>query len=262
MDMVATLTQAIHEHQFVLFQQPIIPLLTGSSTGLQHYEILLRLQTDNELLTPGAFLPAAQRYQMLPQIDRWVFNKTCAWLAEANNLACTGLVNINLSPQTLSDPLFISFAHSCLLDYGIAPEKVCFEITEYSALNNFTQVLGYINKLRDLGFSFALDDFGSGFASFDYVKRLPVDFIKIDGQFIKDINKDAADKTMVRAITDIAHTLGKQVIAESIEDDETVKILRQFGIDFGQGYYLGKPMALYKLDCSAKCPSLLGIASA
>ena len=244
MNMVATLTQALRDQQLTLFQQPIIALVTDPAQ-LLHYEVLVRLNTDNGLINPGDFLPAAQRYGLLSRIDRWVFKRTCMWLAEDDNLARTGMVNINISPQTLADQAFIVFVRNCITEYAILPAKMCFEITEYTALNNFTLVLHHISKLRDLGFRFALDDFGSGFASFDHVKRLPVDFIKIDGQFIRDINQDTTNKILVQAVTEIAHALGKQVIAESIEDEPTADILREYNIDFGQGYHLGRPVALY-----------------
>jgi len=244
MDMVATLTQALRDQHLILFQQLITPLNT-SSTEPPYSEVLIRLQTEHGLLNPGAFLPAAQRYNMLSQIDRWVFNKTCQWLSEGDNLHNTGMVNVNLSPQTLSDPTFMTFINQNLASYRIPAQKICFEITEYSALNNFTRVLHHIYTLRDLGFSFALDDFGSGFASFDHVRRLPVDIIKIDGQFIRNINQDINNKTMVSAITDIAHNLGKKVIAEWVEDAATLETLCQLGVDFGQGYFLGMPKPLY-----------------
>ncbi|SJM89395.1 putative Predicted signal transduction protein containing a membrane domain, an EAL and a GGDEF domain [Crenothrix polyspora] len=256
MDMVATLTQALRDDQLTLFQQPIIAL-TSKPTGLRHYEVLVRLHTANGLLNPGAFLPAALRYDLLPQIDRWVFNRTCAWLAEGDNLAHTGMVNVNLSPQTLADPGFMIFIRKCLADHAlISPAKICFEITEYSAINNFSLVLRNILKLRDLGFRFALDDFGSGFASFDHVKRLPVDFIKIDGRFIRELKQDVTNKTLVRAVAEIAHTLGKQVIAESVEDQETAAILSGFNIDFGQGYYFGRPAALYGQELLPVCAAV------
>ncbi|SJM92911.1 putative Predicted signal transduction protein containing a membrane domain, an EAL and a GGDEF domain [Crenothrix polyspora] len=244
MDMVATLTQALRDGQLTLFQQPIIPLITAP-TQLLHYEVLVRLHTDNGLINPGAFLPAAQRYGLLLRIDRWVFNRTCAWLAEADNLVRTEIVNVNISPETLADPTFMMFVKRCLSDHAVSPGKICFEITEYSAINHFTLVLRHILKLRELGFRFALDDFGSGFASFDHLKRLPVDFIKIDGKFIRELGQDATNKILVQTVTDIAHALGKQVIAESIEDPQTMDILRELDIDFGQGYYLGRPVALY-----------------
>jgi diguanylate cyclase (GGDEF)-like protein len=250
MDMVTTLTQALKEHHLVLFQQSIIPL--GSAVAnLHHYEVLVRLHTDTGLMNPGGFMPAAQRYQMLPQIDRWVFAKSCAWLAEGNNLAETGMMNINLSAQTLTDPHFIAFVCGCLADYAIPAEKLCFEINEYCAINNFTKTLHPVYTLRDLGFNFALDDFGTGFASFDHAKRLPIDIIKIDGQFIRNINQDANDKAIVQAITDIAHNLGKTVVAKWIEDTNTLATIRELGIDFGQGYYLGKPEALYNHELNA-----------
>jgi Amt family ammonium transporter len=243
MDMVATLTEALKDQQFTLFQQPIIPLFSDPAQ-LPHYEILLRLHTATGLASPGAFLPAAQRYNLLGQIDRWVFSRTCQWLAEGDNMAHTGRVNINLSPQTLSDPSFLEFVCHCLSIHSISPQKICLEITEYSALNNFTKVLRDIHALRDLGFCFALDDFGSGFASFDYVNRLPVDIIKIDGQFIHDINQNDDHKIMVQAITKIAHNQGKKIIAEWVEDAATLATLRDLGVDYGQGFYLGKPEAL------------------
>jgi Amt family ammonium transporter len=255
MDMVTTLTQALKDQQFTLFQQPIIPLFTA--TQLPHYEILLRLQTDNGVVSPGAFLPAAQRYNLLGQIDRWVFNRTCQWLAEGDNMTQTGRVNINLSPQSLSDPSFLGFVRQCLTIYRLAAQKICLELTEYSAFNNFTQVLHDIHALRDLGFSFALDEFGSGFASFDYINRLPVDIIKIDGQFIHDINHNDDHKTMVQAITKIAHNQGKKIIAEWVEDAATLATLRELGVDYAQGFHLGKPRALYVFGAEPAAIALL-----
>lgn len=243
MEMIATLNQAIKNNHLVLFRQPIVPLSVDTQ-DLQHYEVLVRLYTEKDLLNPKAFLPAAQRFDLLPQIDRWVFKTACQWLAAHIDHQQVQTLNINLSPQTLSEPAFLEFIKAILIENAISPMNFCFEITEYSAINNFADVLHHIEQLREIGIRFALDDFGSGFASFDYVKRLPVDFIKIDGQFIRTINQDETNRTMVQAVCDIAHTMGKQVIGESVEDQETAETLRTFGIDYGQGFYFGEPEPL------------------
>jgi diguanylate cyclase (GGDEF)-like protein len=244
MDMVTTLNQALKDDQFILYRQPIAPLLS-SNVYLPWYEVLLRLRMGDNIVSPGAFLPAAQRYDLMPQIDYWVFKATCAWLRESDHQQRVGLMNVNLSPETLGHADFIVFVKNTLRDYNINPMLICFEITEYNAISDLTLVLNHLQQLRELGLRFALDDFGSGFASFDYVKRLPVDFIKIDGQFVRDITRNATDRTLVQAVSDIAHNLGKQVIAESVEDQETAAMLRSFGVDFGQGYYFGRPEALF-----------------
>jgi ammonium transporter, Amt family len=243
MDMVATLNQTLEHDRLILYRQPITPLLIGNSC-LPWYELLVRLPMHNNIMLPGAFLPAAQRYDLMPQIDHWVFKATCAWLSNPENQQQTGLLNINVSPQTLCHPGFLLFVQQTIAEYAINPMRLCFEITEYNAINDLSQVLRHLHQLRELGIRFALDDFGSGFASFDYVKRLPVDFIKIDGQFIREICRNATDRMLVQAVSDISHSLGKQVIAESVEDQETAAMLRSFGVDFGQGYHFGKPEAL------------------
>lgn len=242
MDMIATLNKALQHDHLILYKQVISPLQEGCG-NLPHYEILVRLRLNDKLLYPGAFIPAAQRYDLLQQIDRWVIKTACKWLGKTGHLQ-TALLNLNLSPQTISHPEFCRFIQDTLIEYGVAPMLLCFEITEYSVINDLTRVIGHIQQLRELGISFALDDFGSGFASFDYVKRLPVDFIKIDGQFIQNMNCNANDKILVQAITDIAHNLGKHIIAESVEDQATANSLRSLGVDFGQGYHFGKPEVL------------------
>lgn len=267
MEMVATLNRALKDDLFVLYRQAVIPLHDNISY-LPQYELLLRLYTQNGIQMPGAFLPAAQRYDLLPQIDRWVIKTACGWLANRTDHPQAEILNINLSPQTLSHPNFISYVCHTLKEYAIPPQLICFEITEYNAINDLTQVLRQLHQLQDLGIRFALDDFGSGFASYDYVKRLPVDFIKIDGQFVREINRNIPDRTMVQAITDIARSLGKQIIAESVEDREIAETLRILGVDYGQGYFLGKPEPLiqetnhidayHKHRIQSKIPSLNG----
>jgi diguanylate cyclase (GGDEF)-like protein len=243
MNMASTLTHALKDDDLVLYRQDIVSLTTDTTS--ECFEILLRLQTDDGLLNPGGFLPAAQRYQLLPDIDRWVFNKTCAWLAAPGNRHYTGSVNLNLSLSTLQETTFISFVNNCLLRHTVKPERICFEITEYNAFNHFIQVLQHITQLRTLGFRFALDDFGSGFATFDYMKRLPIDIIKIDGRFIKNLLVDKTNITVVRTITDIAHQMGKKVIAKSVENQQIADLLCTLQVDFGQGYYWGEPTVLF-----------------
>lgn len=243
-DMLAVLNNALENNQLVLFKQAIMPIVADDASP-PWYELLLRLRLEDQLLEAKVFLPAAQRYGLMPQIDRWVFKNACEWLRTVKHQD-VDLLNINLNAQTLSHPDFFTFVKNTLRDFAVSPSKLCFEITECHTLNEINQVVDYIQKLRKLGIRFALDDFGNSFGSFDYLKRLSVDFIKIDGQFIREITQDDADMILVRAISNIMHSLGKQVIAESVEDYETATLLHSFGVDFGQGYYLGKPEALSK----------------
>jgi len=232
----------------LLVQQPIIPL--AEDNGGLHYEILLRIQDPEtaELVSPGVFLSAAERYKLSPLLDRWVIDTVFRLLAaHPAHLPALSLCTINLSGLSLSDEGFLEHLREALQTSGLAPEKLCFEITETAAIANLNTANRFIWALRDQGCRFALDDFGSGFCSFGYLKNLPVDFIKIDGMFIKNIDRDPVDATMVRAINDIAHKLGKKTIAEFVENERILAKLKTIGIDYAQGYELGRPASLTQL---------------
>ncbi|WP_146879601.1 EAL domain-containing protein [Colwellia sp. C1TZA3] len=244
MHWVARITAALENDSFVLYRQTILPL--GEIQAGTHYELLLRLQADDgTLVGPGAFLPAAERYNMMIQIDRWVFNSALKFFQqfpdELNELL---LCSINISAQSLSDEAFLVFLKSSLEAYPQWCDKLCFEITETSAIRNIQQAKRFISTLKALGCRFALDDFGSGMSSFGYLKNLPVDYLKIDGSFVKDCARDPVDLAMVKSVNDVGHVMDMQTIAEWVEDEQTLAVLKTLGVNYVQGYAVGKPQPL------------------
>ena len=239
---VTRLKHALDEDRFVLYSQPIVAIDPGTSSGLQH-EVLLRLrEEDSTLVPPGAFIPAAERYGMMPAIDRWVVRKTLQWLAA--HRADPGLAesySINLSGQSLSDAGFLDFVLREIEHSGIAPGRVSFEITETAAVAALDSATQMIQALKDKGCRFLLDDFGSGWSSFAYLKNLPVDFLKIDGSLVRDMAHDVLDEAMVRAINEIGHVLGIATIAEFVESEAILEKLKALGVDYAQGYAIGRP---------------------
>ncbi|MCC3405627.1 MAG: EAL domain-containing protein [Microcoleus sp. PH2017_10_PVI_O_A] len=266
------INQALEENRFRLYSQPIVPFLNSPTTGT-HCEILLRLQLETgQLVSPMAFIPAAERYNLMHAIDRWVIRTLFGNLSQiftANLLvqnpgadsdkivtlpACCSLSNsqssfakypslyaINLSGDSLNEEKFIDFIQEQFSIYQIPPEIICFEITETVAIANLSKAACLIWKLKELGCQFALDDFGSGMSSFAYLKNLPVDYIKIDGNFIKNLAENPIDIVMVEAIAKIARAMGIKTIAEYVESQAVMDKLKELGVDYGQGYYLGKP---------------------
>ena len=241
MQWVARLDAALDAGRFRLARQPIMAI-GGEQTG-EHYEVLLRMVDENgALISPGAFLPAAERYGVAPRLDRWVVEQTLERLAGAPDaFASLYLCSINLSGQSLSDAPFLEHVRTLIGRSGVPPDKLCFEITETAAIANMAAAHRFIASLRELGCHFALDDFGSGLSSFAYLKSLPVDFIKIDGMFVKDIVEDPIDLAMVTAINRIGQVMGKRTIAEFVESEAVVGLLREIGVDFAQGYHIGVP---------------------
>jgi len=241
------LRQALEQDQFVLHIQQIQALSQRES--LLHYEVLLRLKdAEGHLIAPGNFLSSAERYGLMPQIDRWVLRNYCRWLAQhPAHQQLLGMVSINLSGASLVDPLFKAYVQSMLDEYRISPRLLCFEITESMAILNLNNTLDFINHFRLLGCKFALDDFGSGFSSYGYLKNFPVDFVKIDGNFVRDLMDDKFDRAIVQSIHDVATAMGIQTIAEFVENAEIWMELKAMGIDYGQGYGIAKPQALAEL---------------
>lgn len=248
MQWVSKISKALEENNFALHYQSIYQLnqLEQESFGI---EILVRMKNiDNELIPPRAFIPAAERYNLMSQIDRWVIDNTFNWLSK--NIEISSSLNkcaINLSGQSIGDEDFLSFIKSRLSAYDIDPAKICFEITETAAISNLNKATSFISELKNLGCFFALDDFGSGLSSFAYLKNLPVDYIKIDGMFVRDIANDPIDQEMVRSITSIAIAMNKKTIAEFVENDEIKDILADMGVDYVQGYGIAKPLPLEAL---------------
>ncbi len=248
MQWVHRIQEAIEDDRFLLCAQPIVPT-DGSDKGV-HIEVLVRLISDKgEEIPPGAFLPAAERYGLITNIDRWVISHTLDWM-QKNSVYVQEqmtLCTINLSGLTLSDDKFLSTLIDELYNRNISCEKVCFEITETAIIANLSKATNFIRSLRRLGCKFSLDDFGSGLSSFAYLKTLQVDFIKIDGMFVRDILKDPVDLALVRSINEMGKVMGKKTIAEFVETQEIFEKIIELGIDYAQGFGVGevKPLSEY-----------------
>ncbi len=239
---VSRIVRGLDENRFRLYRQSITPLGTDAGTG-EHFEVLIRmLDEDDRIVLPGAFFPAAERYGVTPNIDRWVLRNVLTWLndhpAERENL---GLCCINISGHTLVDEHFLNFVETQLDAHEVPANKLCFEITETAAISNLAVAKRFIAVLKARGCQFALDDFGSGLSSFAYLKNLDVDYLKIDGMFVRDMVDDPIDRAMVKSINEIGQVMGMKTIAEFVENDEIREQLRDIGVDYAQGYGIHKP---------------------
>ena len=244
MDWVERIKSGLEENRFQLYRQSIVALKEETPDRPLRFEFLIRLW-DRVLLAPGAFLAPAERYGLMPAIDRWVVRNACTWLAaHPGELQRLDFATINLSGHTLSEDNFGDFVTRILEEFAIPPEKICFEITETAAVSNLEVAVRFIGKLKALGCRFALDDFGSGMSSFGYLKNLAVDFLKIDGTFVRDMLNDPIDLAMVRSINDIAQVLGKRTIAEFVESEAIKEELEKLGVDFVQGFAIARPEPL------------------
>ncbi len=237
MHWASLITQALEQDRFLLYHQPIVPVC---GTGPAHYEVLMRMRDEaGHLIMPGAFIPPAERFNLMSKLDRWVIRNALRHLADGsdNGQVCA----INLSANTLNDDDLLKFILATLEETGAEPGRVCFEITETAVIANLDTSLAIMDGLRQVGCRFALDDFGSGFSSLAYLRRLPVDLLKIDGQFIRTINTDPINRAMVEAIQRIASVMGLLTVAEFVENDEILGVLREIGVDYAQGYGVGMP---------------------
>lgn len=245
MQVVAKINEAFEADRFVLFRQPVMPLHPDCSGG-EHYEILIRmLDGDDSWVAPGFFLPAAERYNIAPKMDRWVIRNALSWLAKnPSELEKLAVCSINLSGLSLCDDNFIRFIEDQLTEFTVPPEKLCFEITETAAISNLMQAASFVKQMRQHGCTFALDDFGAGMSSYAYLKRLPVDYLKVDGLFVRDVLHDPIDRAMVKSINEIGHVFGLKTIAEYVENENILNEMREIGLDFVQGYAVGKPVSL------------------
>jgi diguanylate cyclase (GGDEF)-like protein/PAS domain S-box-containing protein len=245
MQWAARISNALDENRFELFRQTIQPLQPGIETGA-HYELLIRMRDENgQLIAPGLFIAAAERYGLMTALDRWVIAQAFTWLvSEADERERLTLCSINLSGQSLADEKFLPFVIEQFQKSGLSGSAICFEITETAAIASYSQANRFIHALKELGCRFALDDFGTGLSSFGYLKHFPVDFLKIDGSFVKEILHDPIDREMVRSINEIGHLTGKRTIAEFAENQEIITMLRGMGIDYAQGYGVSEPKRL------------------
>jgi len=247
MEWTTKINQALEENRFCLYGQEI-KSIQSDETEL-HYEVLLRMQNaDGSLTAPGLFLPAAERFHLITKIDRWVIETHFRYLFEhPEHLQRLSLCTINLSGPSLTTPGFQQKVVDYLEQYQIPAKKICFEITETAAISNLSDATSFIETLRNKGCRFALDDFGTGLSSFAYLKYLPVDFLKIDGVFVKEIVNDPIDYAMVKSINEIGHVMGKKTIAEFVENDDIEEKLRSIGVDYSQGYGVAKPCPIHEL---------------
>ncbi|WP_428669839.1 putative bifunctional diguanylate cyclase/phosphodiesterase [Roseibium sp.] len=236
---VQRLHRAVEQGNFCLFLQAIAP--AGNCNGqVTHYEILLRLEEDGKTTSPVEFIPAAERFGLMPVIDRWVVQNALALIGQQDPEG-RNTYAINLSGLTLTDETFLDFLLGELNASGVSPSCLCFELTETSAIANFEEAILFIDTMREKGCRFALDDFGVGMSSLTYLKRLPVDFVKIDGSFVLGMLNDDSDRLTVEMINKIAHLSGKKTIAEFVETPELLEALRTMAVDYVQGYAIGRP---------------------
>lgn len=238
---LARLRRALAEGLFVLHYQPIVSLADGT---VSHHEALLRLADglDGELTPPNSFLPAAERYGLVQEIDRMVLGEAVA-LMGAELADRHTPVAVNLSALSVTDPGMLGHIDRLLRVHAVAPERLIVEVTETAAISDMERASEFCRGVQRLGCAVALDDFGSGFGSFRYLKRLPFDYLKIDGDFIRALPRSHKDQLVVQALVRVAKGMGKRTIAEYVSGQETIALLRRFGVDHGQGFAIGRPVA-------------------
>ena len=240
MQWMTRIQNALKKDRFRLAIQKIVDIKNNDSP---HYEVLLRMEGSNgEIIQPLAFLPAAERYDMMPIIDRWVITTAFKNISHERRNDAKRIYNINLSGQTLRDNSIVKFIREQFNYFDIPPEIICFEITETAIISNLGIAIELVNKIKAMGCMFALDDFGSGLSSFSYLKNIPVDYLKIDGEFIHNIANSSIDKAIVSAINIIGHEMGLKTVAEYVENEDILKILDELGVDYAQGYIIEKPI--------------------
>jgi diguanylate cyclase (GGDEF)-like protein/PAS domain S-box-containing protein len=250
---VERVNSALDTGSFVLVAQEIRPLSTSSQSGsgapLHRYELLVRMVgADGAWVPPMAFIPAAERYGLMPRIDRWVIAEACRELASLRSQGhWLPVCMVNLSGASVSDPSLAEYIGGCLRQYSLPGAQVGFELTETAAIGNLASASQLMSRLRGRGSPIALDDFGSGMSSFSYLKTLPIDFLKIDGAFVRDVSTDPVDRAVVEAIQRIGHVMGIETIAESVEDEAALRTLTEIGVDHVQGFHVARPAPLSEL---------------
>lgn len=251
------INRALDEDRFVLMGQLVIPL--HADAGVVKVELLLRMLDEHgRLLSPGEFMPAAERFHLMGRIDRWVLRTALNWMRAKLASCHAKRVGVNLSGQSIGDPSFHAWALDALRAAGpVLCQALTLEITETVAIANLDQAKAFLHTARGLGLRVALDDFGSGAATFGYLKTLPLDYLKIDGQFVTGVLSDPLDEVSVRSFVDVARVMGMKTVAEFVENAEVMNRLRELGVDFVQGYHLHKPASLDTLCHPAKTPEFI-----
>jgi diguanylate cyclase (GGDEF)-like protein/PAS domain S-box-containing protein len=245
MKWVSRLQRACDDSRLELFFQPIVAI-GAKRDGHGHYELVLRMRDEaGALVQPIEFIPAAERYNVMPAIDRWVVRRALDTLVRRGGPDAGYTIAINLSGTTLNDERFLDFLISELSTVDLKPGALCFEITETAAIANLNSVVYFMRELKSRGVSFALDDFGVGLSSFSYLRNLPVDFLKIDGQFVENVGNDPVDRSMVEAICKVARAMGIKTIAERVESAEVLAILASLGVDYAQGFFIAQPLPIH-----------------
>jgi EAL domain-containing protein (putative c-di-GMP-specific phosphodiesterase class I) len=220
--------------------------------GNPHYEMLIRLlDEEGKLVPPLAFIPAAERYNLMTSIDRWVVRKAFESISANNPVVSGWQFSINLSGQSLCDESFMAFVIDTFRQTGVAPQQVCFEITETTAMANLTQATRFITAMKGMGCEFSLDDFGTGLSSFGYLQTLKVDYLKIDGSFVRDMASNPVNRAVVEAANQIGHAMGMQTVAEFVENGEILRVLGEIGVNYAQGYGVAKPAPLEEILTAA-----------
>jgi diguanylate cyclase (GGDEF)-like protein len=238
----ARIRDALTGDRLSLHTQPIRSLASG---GIERYELLLRMTTEEgELLPAASFIEAAERAGMVQELDRWVVAQALELLGERERQGAPLSLHVNLSGASLTDVSVLEFIERRLDEGGVDPSSCTFEITETANIHDYDAAGGFADRLTEFGCQVAIDDYGAGFGPFHYLKRIPFDLIKIDGAFIRDMPRSDADQLTVKAIVQIARGLGKTTIAEYVQDDQTTEMLREYGVDMAQGYHLGRPADL------------------
>ena len=246
MKWVSRISSAVEEDRLELFFQPIIGIGKTAGQSRGHYEILLRMRDEKgELVNPDRFIPAAERYNLMSTLDRWVIREALSTLADRNTDGdARYTIAINLSGTSLSEDRFLEDVINELKKQKLPRGAICFEITETAAISNLSRVVHFMKSLKQLGCKFSLDDFGTGLSSFTYLKNLPVDYLKIDGHFIRNVAEDKVDESMVKAISEVGHAMGIETIAERVETKEVLEKLGELGIEYAQGYYIARPASV------------------
>jgi Amt family ammonium transporter len=263
MKWVSRITSAVEDDRLELYYQPIIGIGKDNGQSRGHYELLLRMRDENgELVQPNQFIPAAERYNLMSKLDRWVIHEALTKLADRNpdSNEARFTIAINLSGTSLSEDRFLEFVIDELEKQMLPAGAICFEITETAAISNLSRVVHFMQALKKLGCKFSLDDFGSGLSSFTYLKNLPVDYLKIDGQFIRNVVEDSVDESMVVAISQVGKAMGIETIAERVETWEVLDKLSKLGIEFAQGYYIARPRSVQSFEPWAEGETSLQLA--
>ncbi len=251
MQWVSRINRACEEDRLILLCQPIVPIRAGVEK-LRKFELLLRMRDEQgSLVQPAEFIPAAERYNLMPAIDRWVVRQACTRLAHRRTDAGVReafTLGINISGTTLNDEQFLDYVIAEMAAADLSPGALCFELTEAAAMTSLAAATHFITELRRRGCRFALDDFGSGLSSFMFLKNLPVDYLKIDGQFMHNVMHDRIDRSMVEAIAQIGDTMGIGTIAERVDSAQVLVRLAEIGIQYAQGHYISVPLPVEVLD--------------